>query len=168
MPVVRFMILMQFYALNMKNSRFTQPKCELNWHQICAIGRFYGDLQLPKLLTKLVSNSTIKRCNSSITFSNYEARFAPNMKQIIAKQHQKLVHKLHLHIPLQKFGANKVPDIKIKLVKFSPYSILDDWKLKLTQYEQSNSKSDKKKFKSKLCLYKKFCLHLKERGEGKG
>ena len=156
MPVVRFMILMQFYALNMKNSRFTQPKCELNWHQISAIGyligRFFCDL-VPMLLTKLVSNSTIKRCNSSITFSNYEARFAPNMKQIIAKYHQKLVHKLHLHIPLQKFGANKVPDIKIKLVKFSPYSILDDWKLKLTQYEQSNSKSDTKSLNlSYVCI----------------
>ena len=55
------------------------------------------------LLTKIISNSTIRRCSSGTNFYNYDAKFAPN-----------IVNFMLLYIPLNKIGVNKVPEKKNK------------------------------------------------------
>ena len=48
------------------------------------------------LLTKLVPNGTLKRCNSGINLINNDAKFAPNITKSV------------LSDLLQKIGANKM------------------------------------------------------------
>ena len=51
------------------------------------------------LLTKLILNSTFRKCSFGNFFLNYESKFAPYL----------MYQKLHILNQLQKIGANEVP-----------------------------------------------------------
>ena len=64
-----------------KYAPYLQQK-SANW----ALNTVFFDALVLMLLTKLVQNSTYKRCRSGIIFLNYDTKFAPNMMQELGQK----------------------------------------------------------------------------------